>query len=74
MIKNADQKKINQILTDDFFYEIPVYQRAYAWTNDQIEDIYNDIYDNEEGYFLGSIICITKYNKMHKVVDGQQKD
>lgn len=73
MIKDAKQKAINEILKDGLFYEIPIYQRAYAWTNEQIEDIFTDLKDNEKEYFLGSIICITKDNKMHKVVDGQQR-
>lgn len=73
MIKDAKQKAVNEILKDRLFYEIPVYQRAYAWTNEQIEDIFNDIRENEKEYFLGSIICIIKDGKQHKVVDGQQR-
>jgi len=56
----------------ELIYKIPPYQRAYSWKKEQCENLFNDILDNEEGYFLGSIICIGQEN-YYSVVDGQQR-
>lgn len=73
MIKSASHSKIKAIFNDDFHYEIPVYQRAYAWKNEQLEELFNDIFENDKGYFIGSIICISEDDKNFKVIDGQQR-
>ena len=61
-----------------FFYKIPKYQREYTWTKHQWEDLYDDILENNEGYYLGSIICINRGTDTLKLqelelVDGQQR-
>ena len=43
---------------NQFVFEIPMYQRPYVWRKDNWEDLFNDITDNESGYFIGAIICI----------------
>ena len=35
-------------------------QREYTWEKDQCEKLFDDIQESENGYFLGSIICINK--------------
>lgn len=59
-------------------YEIPKYQREYVWGIKQWEALYDDLQENKEGYFLGSIICINSgddiINSLKiEVVDGQQR-
>lgn len=79
MIKEAMDISIETLLTKDdkgnkFFYRIPPYQREYSWGEEQWENLYNDILENEEGYFLGSMICINDENKNYfEVIDGQQR-
>ena len=58
-------------------YVIPLYQRPYAWEDDQIRDLIEDINDvsleNENfRYCLGSLI-IAKNNGYYEVIDGQQR-
>ena len=57
--------------------EVPLYQRSYAWTKKQINDLYQDISDailnGEAEYFLGSIVVIKRENSREEVVDGQQR-
>lgn len=60
-------------------FEIPLYQRPYVWKKDNWEALFNDIIENERGYFIGAIICINhgadesnKYIR-YEVVDGQQR-
>lgn len=81
-INNIDVNKyqISQILAPDlkFVYEIPKYQREYVWGINQWESLFDDLYENNAGYFLGSIICINISkdlisNPKFEVVDGQQR-
>lgn len=58
-------------------FEIPKYQREYTWGTREWEALFDDLYDNDEGYFLGSIICInthaTPIKQRFEVTDGQQR-
>ena len=58
--------------------QIPKYQREYTWGQYQWKDLYDDICENDNGYFIGSIICIDNSSdafqtKELEVVDGQQR-
>lgn len=71
---------INKLLTDsDALYQIPIYQRPYKWGDDQVDKLWDDILESfrneENNYFLGSIITARSGNggKYLDVVDGQQR-
>lgn len=70
---------LSKIFSSDFDYEIPPYQRPYAWTTDQVSELFDDLHDfyireQEENYFLGSIVLIKDENSPHsEVIDGQQR-
>ena len=70
---------LSKIFSSDFDYVIPSYQRPYAWTVDQASELFDDLYDfflseEEEGYFLGSIVLIKEDgNPSSEVIDGQQR-
>lgn len=57
-------------------YSIPVYQRPYAWGEEQIDDFLNTVY---EGYLGGKKKCFfgtMQFNEVNdnlEVVDGQQR-
>ncbi len=65
----------------DSLYKIPQYQRPYKWENEQINKLWEDLYDayenDEENYFLGSIITAKPRDDERSayvdVVDGQQR-
>ena len=51
-------------------YVIPLYQRAYAWTDVEIEQLIDDILEhNGEHYYIGSLI-VYKRNREFEVIDG----
>jgi len=70
---------LSKIFSSDFYYEIPRYQRPYAWAIDQASELFDDLIDfyrneDEDGYFLGSIVLIKEDRKPHaEVIDGQQR-
>ena len=70
---------LSKIFSSDFDYVIPSYQRPYAWTADQASELFDDLYDfyvneDEDTYFLGSIVLIKDENSPYsEVIDGQQR-
>lgn len=61
---------------------IPKYQRPYSWTSDQIDTLFNDIWeftcneggtDKEGTYFLGSIVSYENDRGEQEIIDGQQR-
>lgn len=58
-------------------YIVPIYQRNYAWTEKEIEQLLNDISDISESfegkYYLGSLIVNHIGTNQYEVIDGQQR-
>lgn len=61
---------------------IPEYQRPYAWTSEQVETLFEDIWefattigglDQNGSYFLGSIVSFENENGEQEIIDGQQR-
>lgn len=78
MIQKVNQYPIDEIFKKEasFHYVIPKYQREYTWSYKEWDDLYDDITENDEGYFIGSIICINTGDSNYpclEVVDGQQR-
>lgn len=79
----AHDKLIREIFEGSYQFEIPDYQRPYAWTTEQAEELFNDLISAMQDarangaasqYFLGSIVLIKDdRDPKAKVVDGQQR-
>ena len=60
-------------------YQIPSYQRPYAWDKDQISDLVEDLTesyrnDKEAQYFCGSLVIAKGANsERYDIIDGQQR-
>ncbi len=78
--------KLKDILATelDSYYQIPIYQRPYQWTEKNCEKLLDDLFSNyeedrESDYFCGSLVLIAigtdpKTNaKTYDIVDGQQR-
>lgn len=70
---------LSKIFSKEFDYYIPTYQRPYAWSQEETETLFDDLYDffieeKNDNYFLGSIVLIKEDDKPHSdVIDGQQR-
>lgn len=78
MIQNVNKYPIDEIIKKDasFHYVIPKYQREYTWSYKEWDALFDDITENQEGYFIGSIICINTGDSNYpclEVIDGQQR-
>lgn len=64
-------------------YEIPIYQRNYAWGAEQIQQLIDDVWTasqaGDENYFLGNLIVARRTPgqvvqfSTYEVIDGQQR-
>ena len=63
-------------------YEIPIYQRNYAWEKDEITALVQDVYDayqkyREKGssrvYYIGTLVSYHKGDNVYEIIDGQQR-
>ncbi len=70
---------INSIFNspENITYEIPIYQRNYAWENEEITALVNDVWDackmKKETYFIGTLVSYDKGENKYEVIDGQQR-
>lgn len=54
-------------------YIVPLYQRAYAWEDKEIEQMIDDILDYNGDYYIGSLIVHKNSQNEFEVIDGQQR-
>ncbi|GAA9164734.1 DUF262 domain-containing protein [Helicobacter pylori] len=73
---------LRDILKDELYYQIPIYQRPYQWTKENCEKLLDDLFfnyedDRESDYFCGSLVLIAisedSKAKTYDIVDGQQR-
>lgn len=81
MVETHISLSVNRLLNEDT-YAIPLYQRNFAWTYNEIEQLLNDVADafqeNENrdnyynNYYIGTLV-VNKENDIFKIIDGQQR-
>ena len=61
-------------------YIIPIYQRNYAWGDDEISSLLQDIKnaceknkEQDKNYYIGSLVVYRRENSNFEVIDGQQR-
>ncbi len=58
-------------------HRVPPYQRNYSWTEEQWEDLWNDIEhlhaNPDERHYLGSLVVEGVSDREFQVIDGQQR-
>ena len=59
-------------------YVIPVYQRNYAWEEDEITALIKDVYDSfkknpKSPYYIGTLVTYKRGDCEYEVIDGQQR-
>ena len=69
---------IGDIFNDAFLFRMPRYQRPYAWTINETDELLMDLLtaqESEQPYFLGSVVLVrvSPGSKEHEVIDGQQR-
>lgn len=66
-------------LLESMILKVPLNQREYSWTLDEVSDLYYDLIESEldntsAGHFLGALLLYRPENKRYsEVFDGQQR-
>ena len=75
MVETHISLSVNRLLNEDT-YAIPLYQRNFAWTYDEIEQLLNDVADafqeKRDNYYIGTLV-VNEENGLFKIIDGQQR-
>ena len=75
MVETHISLSVNRLLNEDT-YAIPLYQRNFAWTYEEIEQLLNDVADafqeNRDNYYIGTLV-VNEENGIFKIIDGQQR-
>lgn len=73
----AHEEKLLNILWGPNLYEVPKYQRNYAWDSEQTSELWRDVLRTAQGtesYFLGSMVFVeTDTSVVFEILDGQQR-
>ena len=75
------ERSISQIYKDSsetITYTIPIYQRNYAWEEDEITALIKDVYDSwqkhsDAPYYIGTLVTYKREDNEYEVIDGQQR-
>lgn len=79
MDKQLEFITLDTLFNSDDRYIIPIYQRNYAWTYLEIQQLLSDLLKasdvSSSAYFLGSLVVKKSKNqqKTYEVIDGQQR-
>lgn len=77
MTQSNETKLINlENLFENKIFDIPDYQRGYAWSESQIEDLKNDILNLKNKnymHFTGTIVAKKIEKGNYEIIDGQQR-
>lgn len=75
MIETHVSLSVDCLLNEDS-YAIPLYQRNFSWTYDEIEQLLNDVADafqeKRDNYYIGTLV-VNEENGLFKIIDGQQR-
>src|SRR5690242_5922032 len=82
---HAAPESMRELFADNALYVIPRFQRRYAWTSENWDQLWTDVVTIVDGYtgtgdpprlFLGAIVVAADAeapHQLHQVVDGQQR-
>ncbi|WP_187887983.1 DUF262 domain-containing protein [Helicobacter pylori] len=79
---DSNDLNLRDILKDELYYQIPIYQRPYQWTEENCEKLLDDLFfnyedDRESDYFCGSLVLVksdpNSKTETYDIVDGQQR-
>ncbi len=73
---DSDMVPIGKLLSGDTAICVPEFQRSFAWTDEEVQQLWFDITEamdtNQPEYFLGPMV-VKKDENCYEIIDGQQR-
>lgn len=78
ILKACTIRQIYQADANKTKYQIPPYQRNYAWERDEVQQLISDICssmekDKQKPYYIGTLVTFKRDEGVFEVIDGQQR-
>lgn len=75
---NTTNSTFRQLMGNGLSYRVPPFQRDYAWTEDEWDDLWQDMValfeeDCEPTHYMGYLVLQSADNKSFDIIDGQQR-
>lgn len=75
---NTSNQTFRQLLGNGLTYRVPPFQRDYSWTDDEWDDLWQDILglfedDGEPAHYMGYLVLQSSNSKEFDIIDGQQR-
>lgn len=76
-IFKPEAKNVRGTFDGENYYQVPDYQRPYSWGDEQIDQLWDDIFsaysEKQQSYFLGPVILTPSRGGYSEIIDGQQR-
>lgn len=75
---DTSNKTFRHLMGNGLCYHVPPFQRDYSWTEDEWDDLWQDILglsdqDSDPVHYMGYLVLQSSDNKHFDVIDGQQR-
>ena len=74
---NTSTTNFLELIGNGRVYRVPSYQRDYSWTEEQWEDMWNDITSlaerPDEVHYMGALVVEGRSDREFAIIDGQQR-
>ena len=72
---STENQSFRKVMANGLQYIVPRFQRDYAWSTEQWEDLWEDLELTEEGdqHYMGYLVFQSDNEKVFSVIDGQQR-
>ena len=75
---NTANQTFRQLMGNGLLYRVPPFQRDYSWTEEEWDDLWEDILglleeEGEPAHYMGYLVLQSADNKQFEIIDGQQR-
>jgi len=75
---NTSNQTFRKLVGNGLVYRVPMFQRDYSWTEQEWDDLWQDIIamlepQGESGHYMGYLVLQSNDERNYDIIDGQQR-